>query len=199
MDALIAAQEALIAKKRAIKQGVMQELLTGKRCLPGFSGEWKVKRLGDIADIKTGEKNNDDKIADGEFPFFVRSQTIERINTFSFNGEAILVPGEGNIGRIFHYINGKFDYHQRVYKISDFLPNVYGKYIYFVMCQMFNEHAMRNSVKATVNSLRLPTFQKFELQIPDDVKEQEKIAEIIIRIRSRNICTRTKIGKNQSY
>lgn len=47
MDALLAAQDALIAKKRAIKQGVMQELLIGKRRLPGFSGEWEVKRLGD--------------------------------------------------------------------------------------------------------------------------------------------------------
>ncbi len=46
-DALLAAQDALIAKKRAMKQGAMQELLTGKRRLPGFSGEWEVKRLGD--------------------------------------------------------------------------------------------------------------------------------------------------------
>ncbi|MBZ0086868.1 MAG: restriction endonuclease subunit S [Thermomonas sp.] len=46
VDALLAAQDALIAKKRAIKQGAMQELLTGKRRLPGFSGEWEVKRLG---------------------------------------------------------------------------------------------------------------------------------------------------------
>lgn len=52
VDALLAAQDALIAKKRAIKQGAMQELLTGKRRLPGFSGEWEVKRLGDVARIR---------------------------------------------------------------------------------------------------------------------------------------------------
>lgn len=51
LDRLIAAQDALIAKKRAIKQGAMQELLTGKRRLPGFSGEWEVKRLGEIAQL----------------------------------------------------------------------------------------------------------------------------------------------------
>jgi type I restriction enzyme S subunit len=51
VDALLAAQDALIAKKRAIKQGAMQELLTGKRRLPGFSGEWKVKRLGEMAQL----------------------------------------------------------------------------------------------------------------------------------------------------
>lgn len=46
VDALLAAQDALITKKRAIKQGAMQELLTGKRRLPGFDGEWEVRRLG---------------------------------------------------------------------------------------------------------------------------------------------------------
>ncbi len=53
-DALIESLEQLIAKKRQIKQGTMQELLTGKRRLPGFSGEWEVKELGDICDIAIG-------------------------------------------------------------------------------------------------------------------------------------------------
>ncbi|MBD9537304.1 restriction endonuclease subunit S [Stenotrophomonas sp. STM01] len=51
VDSLLAAQDALIAKKRAIKQGAMQELLTGKRRLPGFSGEWEVKSLGEVAKL----------------------------------------------------------------------------------------------------------------------------------------------------
>lgn len=53
-DALIASLDQLITKKRQIKQGAMQELLTGKRRLPGFSGEWEVKRLADLADIRSG-------------------------------------------------------------------------------------------------------------------------------------------------
>ncbi|MFM2217628.1 MAG: hypothetical protein RL240_1946 [Planctomycetota bacterium] len=53
-DTWIESLEQLIDKKRQIKQGAMQELLTGKRRLPGFSGEWETKMLGEIADIKTG-------------------------------------------------------------------------------------------------------------------------------------------------
>ena len=46
---------------------------------------------------------------------------MERINTWSFDGEAVLTAGDGvGVGRVFHYINGKFDYHQRVYKFSGF-------------------------------------------------------------------------------
>ncbi|MGQ0605180.1 MAG: restriction endonuclease subunit S, partial [Anaerolineales bacterium] len=47
-DALIEALEQLIAKKRAIKQGAMQELLTGKKRLPGFSGEWEIRELREV-------------------------------------------------------------------------------------------------------------------------------------------------------
>ena len=54
VDALITASDRLIAKKCAIKQATMQQLLTGKTRLPGFSGEWEVKRLGEIAEIGMG-------------------------------------------------------------------------------------------------------------------------------------------------
>jgi type I restriction enzyme S subunit len=178
-DQLIQNLKTLIAKKKAIKQGAMQELLTGKKRLKGFSGVWEIKTLGDIAFIKTGSKNNQDKVSDGQYPFFVRSQTIERINSYSYDCEAILIPGEGGIGSIFHYLNEKFDVHQRVYVISQFSEKVFGKYVYLYMKEYFGEHAMKNSVKATVDSLRLPTFQVFELHIPKDIEEQKAIAQIL--------------------
>ena len=178
VDTLISALDKLIAKKRDIKQAAMQQLLTGKKRLPGFSGEWEVRKLGDVSAIKTGKKNNEDKVENGAYPFFVRSQTVERINTYSYDGEAVLVPGEGGIGSIFHYINGRFDYHQRVYKISDFISDVCGKFIYYCTLQNFNKQAMRNSVKATVDSLRLPTFQGFEFLAPS-FDEQQAIAAVL--------------------
>ncbi|KAF5438214.1 type I restriction enzyme, S subunit [Candidatus Methanophagaceae archaeon] len=54
VDALITALEQLITKKRNVKQGAMQQLLTGKKRLPGFGGAWEVKKLGEIADIISG-------------------------------------------------------------------------------------------------------------------------------------------------
>jgi len=55
MDALLAAQDQLIAKKCDIKQAVMQQLLTGKQRLPGFSGAWETKRLGDVGSFSKGK------------------------------------------------------------------------------------------------------------------------------------------------
>lgn len=54
LDALIGSLDKLIAKKRDIKQAAMQELLTGKRRLPGFSEEWEVKRMGEVCEISMG-------------------------------------------------------------------------------------------------------------------------------------------------
>ena len=187
-DALINCIEKLIAKKRNIKQGTMQQLLKPKE-------GWEVKKLGEIAEIYTGKKNNQDKVENGEYPFFVRSQTVERINTYSFDGEAILVPGEGNIGKIFHYINGKFDFHQRVYKISDFKPGYIGKYIYRYISENFGKHALENSVKATVDSLRLPTFQVFEIPFPPTVEEQNEIATILSDMDAEIQALETKLEK----
>lgn len=56
VDALIGGLERLIEKKRAIKQGAMQELLTGKRRLPGFSGEWEVKKIGELLKYERPDK-----------------------------------------------------------------------------------------------------------------------------------------------
>jgi len=176
VDALLGGLDRLIAKKRALKQAAMQQLLTGQTRLPGFHGEWEVKRLGEIAHIKTGSRNNEDKTEDGEYPFFVRSEVVERINSYSHDCEAILVPGEGRIGDIFHYINGRFDVHQRVYAITQFKPGISAKFIHLYMTMNFGAWAMQNTVKATVDSLRLPTFQTFEMLVPPTANEQIAIA-----------------------
>jgi type I restriction enzyme, S subunit len=194
-DTLIESLEQLATKKRQLKQGAMQELLTGKKRLPGFSGEWEVKRLGEIAHVKTGGRNNQDKIEEGEYPFFVRSATVERINSYSYDCEAILVPGEGGIGNIFHYIRGRFDVHQRVYAITQFSTETSGRFVYFYMAEKFGTHAMQNSVKATVDSLRLPMFQNFELVMPPTIEEQTAIAAILSDMDDEIAALEAKLAK----
>lgn len=174
----------VILKKRDIQKAIMHQLRSGKLRLTGFSGDWKAKKLADISNIKTGSKNNQDKVEDGEYPFYVRSATVERINSYSHDCEAILVPGEGNIGNIFHYIDGRFDVHQRVYAITQFASDVSGKYVHLFMSVHFGAHAMQNSVKATVDSLRLPTFQVFEVLLPPTKEEQIAITNILHDIES---------------
>ena len=74
--------------------------------------DWEVDRIDLHASIKTGSRNTQDKDASGEYPFFVRSQEVERIGTYSYDGEAVLTAGDGvGTGKVFHYICGRFDVH----------------------------------------------------------------------------------------
>ena len=185
----------LLAKKRHVRQGAMQELLTCKRRLPGFVRPWVTRRLGEIASVKTGTRNNQEKTDDGRYPFFVRSATVERIDTYSHDCEAILIPGEGGIGSIFHYINGRFDVHQRVYAITQFSADWSPRFIYSYMAAHFGAHAMANSVKATVDSLRLPTFLEFRMTLPPTVEEQVAIATVLTDMESEINALDTKLSK----
>lgn len=149
--------------------------------LEGFSGEWEDCTLGEHSHVTTGSSDVQDADPDGLYPFFVRSQHVERSNKYLFDGEAILIPGEGRLGEIFHYYIGKFDFHQRVYRISDF-EDIDGKYVYWAMQHSFKDHAMQNTVKATVDSLRQPTITGFIFQKPPTLEEQQAIGAVFTNL-----------------
>ncbi|MFZ4658261.1 MAG: restriction endonuclease subunit S [Caldilineaceae bacterium] len=178
VDGMISALDALIAKKRAIKQGAMQELLTGQRRLPGFAGEWETTTVEQIAEVTTGDKDTQNKVDDGMYPFFVRSQVVERINSFSFDGEAVLTAGDGvGVGKVFHYINGKFDFHQRVYRISNF-RDYDGRFFFWYFSSYFFREATRYNAKNSVDSVRREMITGMRIPLPS-LAEQTAIAQIL--------------------
>src|SRR5690606_35967328 len=137
--------------------------------------DWEVESVSNLAEVKTGNRDTKDKVEDGKFPFFVRSQTVERIDSYSFDGEAILTAGDGvGVGKVFHYIDGKFDYHQRVYKLSDFKRSL-GKYIFYYFKENFLKEAMKYNAKTSVDSVRRDMIVKMLLPLPS-IPEQRKIA-----------------------
>lgn len=163
---------------------------------------WKVKKLKYLSKIKTGDKNTEDKEEDAKYPFFVRSQTVERISSYSYDGEAILTAGDGvGVAKVFHYINGKFDYHQRVYKVCDF-KEVLGKYLFYYMKINLHKEVMKLNAKSTVDSLRLPMFQNFPVSFGTD-KEQQQIVKYIetetARIDDEIKATKKEINLLEEY
>lgn len=176
-DQAISATERLLENSQQRKKGLMQQLLTGKKRLPGFEGEWENSILTEHCSVTTGNKDLQNKVENGEYPFFVRSSNIERIDSYSFDGEAILIPGDGRVGEIFHYIDGKFDFHQRVYKLSDF-EGALGLFIYYYLKRFFKAEVIKNSVKATVDSLRMPVFTGMRIKLPS-LEEQRQIVDVL--------------------
>ncbi len=85
---------------------------------PGFEGAWKLAKIAEVAKVTTGSRDTKDRDDSGEFPFFVRSDNVERIKSWALDCEAVITSGDGvGVGKNFHYIEGKFDFHQRVYAI----------------------------------------------------------------------------------
>lgn len=150
----------------------------------GFEGEWEERKLGVIADINTGNKDLNESVERGSYPFFVRSDNIERIDSYSFDGEAILTAGDGRIGEVFHYINGKFDYHQRVYKISNF-NKCDGKFVYYELQKNFRQHALSLNAKGTVSSLRRPMLTDYAMLLPG--MEEQKLISKCFQVIDKNI------------
>ena len=109
VDGLLGGLDRLIAKKRDLKQAAMQQLLTGQTRLPGYSGEWETKRLGDRVTRlpKTKRLSSDGKL-EGRYPFFTNStQPVDRyLDEKDFDQEAIIA----NTGGVayFDYFNGPF-------------------------------------------------------------------------------------------
>ena len=100
------------------RNGIRMELKAGyKQTEIGIiPSDWKVEYIKNLAIIKTGSRNTQDRIESGLYPFFVRSQTVERINSYSFDGEAVLTAGNGvGVGKVIYYVIEKFDCPQYVY------------------------------------------------------------------------------------
>ena len=158
---------------KLIKQGYKQ---TELGLIPD---DWDVDKIQNHANITTGAKNTQDRIVDGKFPFFVRSQKIEKINTYSYDGEAILTAGDGvGTGKVFHYINGKFDFHQRVYSISDFDNRLDGYFFYLYFSSHFLARIMSMTAKSSVDSVRRDMIAEMLIPLPQK-KEQIDISAII--------------------
>jgi type I restriction enzyme S subunit len=142
--------------------------------------DWGIEFVEALAHIATGSRNTQDRVDDGRYPFFVRSQTVERINSYSFDGEAVLTAGDGvGTGKVFHYINGKFDAHQRVYRISDFSERINGYFFYLYFSSHFYSRIMQMTAKSSVDSVRKEMIAKMLIPVPPTKAEQEAIAAAI--------------------
>ncbi len=142
--------------------------------------DWEIDCIENLAIITTGNKNTQDRKNDGNYPFFVRSQIIERIDSYSFDGEAVLTAGDGvGTGKVFHYINGKFDVHQRVYQISHFCDRLYGYFFFLYFSSTFYNRIMQMTAKSSVDSVRREMIAHMLVPLPPAKTEQRAIASAL--------------------
>jgi len=147
-----------------------------ERLLQGAEVVWKP--LGEVAEIGTGSSNRQDEDDLGEYPFYVRSKNILRSSSYQFDETAIIIPGEGGIGDIYHYVEGKYALHQRAYRVHLLDENILSKFLFHYMRACFKEYIIFKSVGATATSIRKPMLEKFQIPLPP-LSVQQEIVRIL--------------------
>lgn len=181
-DNLIILHQRKLDKLKSLKKAYLTDMFPAegdskpKLRFAGFTDDWEQRKAKELCSITTGQSNTQDQIDGGIYPFFIRSDIPVRSNKYLYDCEAVITIGDGNIGKVFHYINGKFDLHQRCYKMADF-QDIWGKYFYYFFSTKFYDRAMKMTAKATVDSVRLEMISEMDIYKPHSIKEQQLIAD----------------------
>ena len=143
--------------------------------------DWNCDVAKHLMKIETGSRNTEQKTDDGKYPFFVRSQKVEHINTYNYDCEAVLTAGDGvGTGKVFHHYIGKFDAHQRVYIMSNF-SGILGRYFYNYFSENFGKEVSKYTAKSSVDSVRRDMIAEMMIPLPP-IEEQSFISQSLMDI-----------------
>ncbi|WP_313167034.1 restriction endonuclease subunit S [Streptococcus parasuis] len=200
LDQQITLHQRKLDKLKSVKQAYLSEMFPAegervpKRRFPGFTDAWELRNVGEICRISTGKSNTQDREEQGKFPFYVRSPIIEKSTKYLFDEEAVLTVGDGvGTGKVFHYVHGKYDLHQRVYRMFSF-THVNAKYFYYYFSKKFFDRVMAMTAKNSVDSVRLEMISDMEITIPQ-LEEQEKIVKILSTLDQQITLHQRKLEK----
>jgi type I restriction enzyme S subunit len=143
--------------------------------------KWPMVELGEICNITTGRKDANEAEKDGLYPFFTCGKEILSINKYSFDSEAILIAGNGDVGATKYY-NGKFDAYQRTYVLNNFKESL-PKYVYYILKETLQNYLFPKKLGNTMPYIKLGMLQKYKIPLPP-LNIQIKLVEEIERYQN---------------
>jgi type I restriction enzyme S subunit len=190
LDERIELREHKIASLKEYKKGLQQAIFgnNGERTL-----RFKDKNgndypshnellLGEVSSIKTGKKDANAMSDNGEYAFFTCSRQNYKINNYSFDGKALLIAGNGDVGHIKYY-EGKFDAYQRTYVVQDF-NNIDPIYLKNFLDAKLPLRIAAEMQSGAMPYIKLGTLSEMPVAVPS-LPEQEKIAALFSKIDSQ--------------
>lgn len=212
MDRLISALQKLIRKKKAIKEGAMQELLTGKKRLPGFSGEWKYVQLKDVILDFIVPMRDKPKDLSGEIPWCriedfngkylsksksghgVTLDTINKMNLKIFPKETLIVSCSAYLGRC-AIVKSELITNQTFIGLVA-KQNISIEFLFYVMCREEKNLNLLSS-GTTISYLSREQFENYWIYVSDDLEEQQAVARILDDMDSEIEQLEKKLAKYQ--
>ena len=190
IDNLLLSLDKLIEKKKLIKQGAMQELLTGKKRLPGFTGECVEKRLGEIGVLAMCKRVFQEETSEkGDIPFYKigtfghqadayisvdKYEQLKQMYRFPKKGD-ILISAAGTIGRTVVY-DGKPAYFQdsNIIWLDHNEKQIINSFLYFIY-----QVVKWNTENTTIARLYNDNFNNMTIRFPISIEEQKAIATVL--------------------
>lgn len=174
VDALITECDRLITKKRNTKQGTMQQLLTGKKRLPGFSGEWEVKKLEMVAPLQRGFDLPTSQLIKGNYPVVYSNGILNFHNKYQAKAPGVVTGRSGTIGKV-TFVKTDYWPHNTSLWVTDFKGNS-PKFIYYLYIFIGLERFGTGSGVPTLNRNDVHAFQT---PLPPTQEEQKAIVQIL--------------------
>jgi type I restriction enzyme M protein len=140
------------------------------------NAKWPMVELKELCDITTGKKDVNEGNPDGEYPFFTCAKENTFIDTFSFDTEALLIAGNGDVGAVKYY-KGKFDAYQRTYVLSNF-QKINVRYLFQVLNNSLKENMQLQKLGNTMPYIKLGMLQTFLTPLPPLEIQEQIVAEL---------------------
>ncbi|PHQ83875.1 MAG: hypothetical protein COB58_00310 [Thalassobium sp.] len=139
---------------------------------------WPLVPLLNCCSVSTGKHDANHGEVNGCYPFYTCADKPIRANTFSFDGDSIILPGNGaNVGLVLFY-SGKFEAYQRTYVLNKFVESVDSRYVYHHLNRYWKLRNERTQFGSATNYIRMQNFEDYEIPLPP-LAEQQRIAAIL--------------------
>lgn len=195
-DALIESMEQLIAKKRSVKQGAMQELLTGKKRLPGFSCDWAVKRLGELAQLYQPVTISADVFTAHGYPVYGANGVVGYYSDFNHDSWQITVTCRGSTcGTVNKTVDRCWITGNAMVVNCDANNQMDKTFLYYLLASQDLSVCITGTGQPQI--VRTP-LAEFDLNIPKDITEQGAIAAILTDMDAEIAALETKLAKTRS-
>lgn len=143
--------------------------------------EWSYSNLLNICDVKTGKVDANHAQENGLYNFFTCALEPLRANTYSFNGDLIILPGNGaNVGHV-EYFKGKIEAYQRTYVLHNF-ENVNSKYVFYHLKYLWKKINLDKQYGSATNYIKIGNFQNYKLEIAPLAEQQEIVRQLDIML-----------------